>query len=256
MIADLKEANDVILFGNKAKGLCDIIHAGLKVPYGFAIPSGTSTKEITNYVKKHCSDSKVYVVRSSSNAEDSDNNSFAGLFTTHVGVLRKDLMDKILDVMLMKNNERVKEFCKKVGRDVSTIKVAVVVQEIIYSEAAGVCFTKNPVTKKNEMYIEAVLGQGEYLVSGEITPDSYNVTKKGLVKKMKIATQHKMLTIIEGKSVEVPIFNYTKKVSNAALKKITSGALRLEKFYGKPMDIEFAIHKNNVYFLQARPITT
>ena len=257
MITSLKYSNEPSIYGNKALGLHNLMKLKLLVPSGFVISSGTDKKEIECYVNKNCSDKKMYVVRSSSNAEDSDNHSFAGLFDTIVGVKKHKLMDAIEEVMHMKNNLRIKEFCKKIKKKVSEIKVAVIIQEIVPSEISGVCFTKNPVTNKNEIYAEAILGQGEYLVSGEINPDSYNINKRSLKPtKIKIATQHKFLTIVDDHVEEQPVFDYRQKLSNSLLRTLVKGSLKVEKYYSKAMDIEFAVYKNKIYFLQARPITT
>ena len=81
------------------------------------------------------------------------------------------------------------------------------------------------------------------------------LSRSGVVRKIKPVAQHRMLTIIDGKNVEVPIFSYTRKLSDTLLNKIAVGSMRIEKYYRKPMDIEFAVHQNKIYFLQARPIT-
>ena len=144
MIVQIDKANDAKIYGNKAKGLYDLTQLGLPVPEGFAIPFSTRKNEIAAYVKRNCSAKKIYAVRSSSNAEDSENHSFAGLFDTFIGVGRKDLLKMVDSVKKMKGNKRILEFCKKMKKKVSEIQIAIIVQELISSEKSGVCFTKNP----------------------------------------------------------------------------------------------------------------
>lgn len=258
MILDLKNASNVNIVGNKAKGLYDLINLGLNVPKGFVIKSGTSVKEIKSFIAKKCSDKSVYVVRSSSNFEDSNNYSFAGLFDTYVGVSKKKLFEKILDVMYMRNNNKLDDFCKKIGRDKSDIKVAIIVQKILPSEISGICFTKHPVSNNlNEVYIEAILGLGEYIVSGEVNPDSYVINKKlSKIKSIKTATQHKMLILKNKKVTEEPVFSYEQKMSDDLIKELINCVKIIVNYYKKEMDLEFGIYKNKLYLLQARPITT
>jgi pyruvate,water dikinase len=240
MITNLSNAKDATIYGNKAKGLYDLIKIGLKVPEGFAISFDSNSSEIKSFVKNKCSNKKLYVVRSSSSAEDSNNQSFAGLFDTFVG-----------------DNQRIKEFCKKINKPISSIKVGVVVQELISSDISGVCFTKEPVKNNNVIYIESILGLGEYIVSGEVTPDRYKVSKKYLsLSWKKISAQHKMLLQENGAIIDKPILNYTQKMKKNLIINLAKGALKVENYYKKPMDIEFAIRNNNIYYLQARPITT
>jgi len=258
MILDLKNANNEKIVGNKAKGLYELLKLGLNVPNGFVIKYGTSKSEIKSFINKKCLNKSIYVVRSSSNFEDSNNYSFAGLFDTYIGVSKENLFEKILDVMYMKNNNKLDDFCKKIGKKRDDIKVAVIVQKILPSEISGICFTKHPVSNNlNEIYIESILGLGEYIVSGEVNPDSYIVNKKlNKIKSIKPATQHKMLTIKNHKVVEEPVFSYEQKMSNELIIELSNSAKIIINYYKKEMDLEFGIYKNKLCLLQARPITT
>jgi len=145
----------------------------------------------------------------------------------------------------------------------SKVSVAVVVQKMVQSEIAGICFTTHPVTKdKNQLIIEAGWGLGEAIVGGHITPDSYVVDKRNWkLLDINISEQEKMLIKKNNKPenvwVEVP-----KKLKNKqkldgkqiiALAKICA---QIEKHYKFPCDIEWAIEKKKFYIVQSRPITT
>lgn len=258
MIINLKKANNVENVGNKAKGLYDLIKLGLNVPNGFVIKAEANLEEIRKYIKKNCDKNKLYVVRSSSNFEDSTNHSFAGLFDTYIGIKKNELVENILNVMYMNNNQRLNDFCKKMNINKNKIKVCVIVQEILPSEISGICFTKHPNTNNsNQIYIEAILGLGEYIVSGEVNPDSYILNKKNLkIKSIKPATQHKMLILRNENVIDEPVFSYTQKMTDELLIELGKKVKIIEKFYNTEMDLEFGIFKNKLYLLQARPITT
>ncbi len=116
------------------------------------------------------------------------------------------------------------------------LRMAVVVQKMVDADKAGVAFSIHPVTRrKDRMLIEAVYGLGEAVVSGEVTPDHYVVDRKG--KEKKSETPH-------GGVMEVD-----------ELARLAALAVNLEKHYGKPQDIEWAIYKSDIYLLQSRPVT-
>ncbi|MCD6464215.1 PEP/pyruvate-binding domain-containing protein [Candidatus Woesearchaeota archaeon] len=141
--------------------------------------------------------------------------------------------------------------------------ISVVVQEMVDSAKAGVMFTVNPVNKhKNEIIIEGSYGLGESVVSGLVTPDSFIVTKKPLRIKEKIINE-KTIAIVRGvsggnKKVRLPV-RVAKKacVSDGEVLELARIGMGIEKYYGRPMDIEWAIDKKGkIYILQSRPITT
>ena len=84
--------------------------------------------------------------------------------------------------------------------------------------------------------------------------DVYVYNKKS--NNIKEATQHKMLTIVNDIVDDIPVFSYTQKLSKEMINELCLKSIKIEKYYEKPTDIEFAVYKNKIYFLQARPITT
>jgi pyruvate,water dikinase len=114
--------------------------------------------------------------------------------------------------------------------------MAVVVQKMVDAEKAGVTFSMHPVTRRRDrMMIEAVHGLGEAVVSGEVTPDHYVVDRKGREKKS-----------------ETPHGGVLKADELVRLAEL---AVNLEKHYGKPQDIEWAILGSEIFLLQSRPVT-
>jgi pyruvate,water dikinase len=111
-------------------------------------------------------------------------------------VNREQLLEKILACHHSLQSERIQSYCLSKGINPDEIKVAVVVQKMVNSDAAGVCFTINPVTNEtHEIMIEAGYGIGEAVVSGLITPDNYIIHKETQQLQKSIAQQEKKLIL-------------------------------------------------------------
>jgi phosphoenolpyruvate synthase/pyruvate phosphate dikinase len=135
-----------------------------------------------------------------------------------------------------------------------------VVQEMIFADVAGVAFSVNPLTQNiNEILVNAVYGLGESIVSGTVTPDQYLLHKTGRILNQTHETQLKGLFQKKGKLIWEGISRYKQnktKLSPKMLLELCAIVTKIEKFYGFPVDVEFAVKKQKIYILQARPITT
>ena len=143
------------------------------------------------------------------------------------------------------------------------VAVAVVVQKMIASESAGVAFSVHPVTQDyDQMVIEACWGLGEALVSGMITPDTFVVSKStGDILESYVSEQEKTIVRAEDGNGTVtkdvaPNKKGEQKITQEMLTELSGVVQNIEKHYGKPMDIEWAIEDGKLYLTQARPITT
>jgi pyruvate, water dikinase len=139
--------------------------------------------------------------------------------------------------------------------------VAVVVQAMVDSDVSGVAFSAHPVTQSLEqMVIEAGLGLGEAIVSGEITPDTYVLeTESGKVLESFVSPQTKRLIRsangkTEWQSIDPPANEA--KLSPAQLSELAETVCKIAQHYGFPIDVEWAYAGSTLYILQARPITT
>ena len=200
-------------------------------------------------------------VRSSATAEDLPDASFAGQQESYLNVVGID------DVLLQIRNcyaslwgNRAVSYRFHQGYDQTTVAIAVVVQKMVESEKAGVLFTVNPLSQNtNEIQINASYGLGESVVSGRVTPDSYIVTKTGRLIETTIGSK-KTKTIYGNKNtVEIAVDEEARKkrvLEDNEISGLVDCGLKIEKHYGMPMDIEWAIKDNNIYILQARAITT
>ena len=143
------------------------------------------------------------------------------------------------------------------------ISIAVVVQKMVNAEKAGVMFSANPINgNKEEVIIEAAWGLGESVVQGIVTPDNYWVNKGNYqVINQDIAEKETMVVRLSeaGGVKEVPVppeLSEKPVLSEEELKELVDMAIKVETFYGKPQDLEWAYENNRLYLLQSRPITT
>lgn len=217
-------------------------------------------KEIINKFRRL--NTSFVAVRSSATAEDSVSLSWAGELESYLNTSEKNLILNIKKCWSSLFTPRAIKYCKENNVSSGKIGVAVVVQEMVEAEIAGVCFTVHPVTKnKNELHIEAALGLGEAVVSGVITPDSYNINKKELViEEINIGRQKtKLVRVKNGATKWIKVKKSqqeTQKLTGKKIIELVKMCINIERHYKKPQDIEWTYRKDKFFIVQSRPITT
>ena len=204
----------------------------------------------------------VVAVRSSATGEDGRDASFAGMNATITNVSGDDgLIDAVLRCWMSLFSPRVITYraSRKFTADPA---MAVVIQQMINSEKAGVAFTADPSNgAQDRVVIEGAFGLGEVVVSGEVEPDTYIVSKETL-EVLDIRNGHKAFKIVRGpdghdKVVDLDDAQADARVlDDAELKRIAELAIATERHNGNPQDTEWAIAGGETYLVQARPITT
>ncbi len=148
--------------------------------------------------------------------------------------------------------------------DQGSVALAVVVQELVFAEAAGILFTANPINgKRSELVINAAWGLGEAVVSGAVTPDTITVDKTtGKLIRREIASKQVMTVRTDQGTREVPVPEAQKGkavLTDAQASELARLGVKIEQFYGTPMDVEWALSAPGLAggfaILQARPIT-
>ncbi len=201
-------------------------------------------------------------VRTSATAEDSPDASFAGQGDTFLNVIGEtNVVDRVRACWSSLFTSRSLFYQVKNKYNHFKIGVAVPVQKMVQSEISGICFTINPVNNnKNEIVIETIWGLGEYIVQGIVTPDQHIVDKSNWSIKFENHVPQKIqLTRFEDGNKETAVPKYKQnrtKIDKNMVLKIAKTAQKLHNHYGRSQDIEFAIEKNKLYFVQTRPITT
>lgn len=188
-------------------------------------------------------------VRSSAHDEDSALHSFAGQLSSilYVPTFEKTLI-AIKECWASAYSERSLHYRTINNLEKVNIKVSVILQEMIDPEKSGVVFTCNPINGRNDqIFINSVYGVGEGLVSGELDADTFIVEKHHgkLVDK----------TIVEKTNVEGKLRNED-SLTPSQIEEIYKESKKIESFYGRAQDIEWAIKDYSLYILQARPVTT
>lgn len=198
-------------------------------------------------------------VRSSATAEDLSDASFAGQQESFINVKgNDDVIEKVKKVFASIFTARSIYYRKKKGFN-DFVGIAAIVQKMINSDKSGVMFTIDPVKQKN-ILIEAVFGQGEGIVSGQIKPDSYTVSKD--LEILEEAVLDKKIAIVRdssGQTKTVPLSPDKSKqrvLKNYEITQLADYGIKLEEHYGKPQDVEFSIENGTIYILQTRPVTT
>ena len=202
----------------------------------------------------------LFAVRSSSPEEDLVSASFAGGYETKLGVRGDELEQALQHCFASAFDERVFVYKREHGFDVLSPRIAVVVQQQIASEVAGVGFSLNPLTNDyDEAVIDANWGLGESVVAGLASSDRFVVDKVSgkLVQKKLGAKQVSIWLSRDGGTVERKEYRSTDLTPNEAqLGELVGVLCRIEELYGCPMDIEWAYAKGQLHILQARPVTT
>ena len=228
------------------------------------IKSGKFPEQLENIIREkyfNLGNNTRVAVRSSATAEDLPDASFAGQQETYLNVQGiESVLNGVRNCYASLWGNRAVSYRFHQGYDQTSVSIAVVIQEMIESEKSGVLFTVNPVNKKeNEMQINASFGLGESVVSGRVTADSYIIDKSGNIIEVNIGSKETQIIYGDKETVEVsvnPDKRKTRALNDREILELMKCGLEIEKHYGMPMDIEWAIKNDIVYILQARAITT
>lgn len=225
------------------------------------IPAGMQ-EDIKTAYKKMGAQGLVVAVRSSATAEDLPDASFAGQQDTYLNIKgEKDVLQAVQKCWASLYGARAVYYRAKQGFDNRSVNIAVVVQELVGSEKAGVMFTSHPVTGEPMTIVEGSWGLGEAVVSGSVSPDNYVFDQKsGKVIDRMIATK-KIEILADGakgtKINDIPAARQNAQVlSDEEVGKLATFGKIAEDHYGVPQDVEWGIVGKTIYILQSRPITT
>jgi rifampicin phosphotransferase len=179
---------------------------------------------------------QFWAVRSSAIAEDSAMASFAGQHESFLNVSRNEILSRVRDCWTSLFSPRALLYRARKGASHQPAAMAVIIQRMVSAERAGVLFTADPVSgDSNRLVIEGGFGLGDQIASGHVAPDRVVLTKPGFE------------TIDETKG----------GVLDAKMaRRLAELSGRIEKLLGGPLDIEWAICRDEIQLLQARPITS
>jgi pyruvate,water dikinase len=203
---------------------------------------------------------QIVAVRSSATAEDLPTASFAGQQASFLNVKGEGrLIESVKGCWASLFEPRAIFYRAK--HDIARASIALIVQKMIDSDKSGVMFTVDPLSGEDVILIEATWGLGESIVGGEVFPDSYKVTKSGKIVDLRIGSKAKMRlrNHASGSTVEIETPEDkagARVLDDEEIASLVNYGLTLEKHYGHPQDVEFAIEKGEINIVQTRAITT
>ena len=205
---------------------------------GIAIPDDVASA-ITRALAR-LGEQTACAVRSSATAEDLPNASFAGQYDSYLNVVGHEaVLQHVSRCWASLFSERAVTYRLRNGFDHRKVQMAVVVQQMVVPQAAGVLFTADPVTSSRKVAsVEATFGLGEALVSGLVNADTFKV-RDGEVVARAIATKQEQPALTDAQVV-----------------RLVQLGRRIEAHFGLPQDIEWCLAEGDFWIVQSRPITT
>ena len=226
--------------GGKAAGLAELIAMGLNVPAGFVIINAQAAVFPDDLAERYASLGGGNVaVRSSAIGEDGEDASFAGQYETILNVEGEQALKRAIKSCVDSlRNDRAQIYNAQQAH-LDQPRMCVVVQVMVDAVSAGVLFSADPVSGRHDrMVIDAVAGLGEALVSGEVTPDHYELDSTGNL----------LHQLVEGEAAIL---------DPSQISELAKGARLAVTRHGNHLDMEWAIDSaGDIHWVQARPITT
>jgi rifampicin phosphotransferase len=183
----------------------------------------------------------AYAVRSSATAEDLPTASFAGQHDSYLNVGgAAAVLEHVRRCWASLFTERAVTYRLRNGFDHRKVRMAVVVQQMVLAQAAGVLFTADPVTSNRKVAsVEASLGLGEALVSGRVNADTFTVRDGEVVAREAAPARHQQPAL-----------------TDAQVLQLVQLGREIEGHFGRPQDIEWCLADGEFWIMQSRPITT
>jgi pyruvate,water dikinase len=312
--------DSVALVGGKCASLGELIHAGVRVPPGFALTTegyrrhmaeaglvpeiaallaGTELRDLDaleatseriralieaqpfseeledsvaecyrKLALRACMPAVPVAVRSSATAEDLAGASFAGQQDTYLWIRGTDeVLQHMRRCISSLYTGRAIAYRANKGYGDETLAISVGVQKMANAYTAGVMFTIHPANgDRSVIVIDSNFGFGESVVSGEVTPDHFVVNKVTLDIIDRVISHKELCYTVDGgtqtsRAIEVPYERQNvQSLIDDEVTELAWMGKQIEKHYGRPMDIEWAVDKDlpaggNIYILQARPET-
>ncbi len=226
---------------------------------GIAIPDDLAA-EITGALTR-LGEQVAYAVRSSATAEDLPTASFAGQQDTYLNVVGPAaILTHVSRCWASLFTERAVTYRLRNGFDHRKVQMAVVVQQMVFSDAAGILFTADPITGNRKVAsVEASFGLGEALVSGLVNADTYQV-RDGVIVAKTVATKQLAIHALPAGGTQEQVIDPARQeqpaLADAQVLQLAQLGRRIEAHFGRPQDIEWCLVDDGFQIVQSRPITT
>ena len=197
-------------------------------------------------------------VRSSATGEDSAEDSFAGMNETFTDVRgADDVVAAVRRCWTSLFGDRAVAYRAERGLDAEPA-IAVVVQQMVPSERAGVMFTRDP-SAPDLLVVEGAFGLGEVVVSGQVEPDTYRVDRATrALREVRVGHKGVRISRVDGTDRTEDLDEATawaRVLSDAEVRTVADAGLAIEEHYGRPQDVEWAFADGRLHIVQSRPVT-
>ena len=231
--------------GAKAKNLRFLAQKSFAIPETFVCtwdayqeylhPNGTQVNDkIKSELTEKLNPSKHYAIRSSANIEDGTKYSCAGQFQSILNVTgTENILKAIESIWSSTCSAGVKTYLEKIGADSHSLRMAVIIQEMVKPAISGVTFSRNPMTGLDEIIVEATMGNGETLVQNGITPERW-VNKWG----------------------EWTVRPENSPIETDLIQDVVANTKKIAQTFGTDVDVEWVYDGQNINWVQLREITS
>ena len=253
-LASVPEAADPVSFEDAASAIRQSFESG-------GIPDDVAAEIRAAYEELHDDGGTALAVRSSATAEDLPGASFAGQQETFLNVRdAESLLAAVEGCWASLWTARAMAYRKREGIDPADVSLAVVVQELVPAEAAGIMFTTDPSSgRRDRVVIDAAWGLGEAIVGGEVTPDNLVVEKEsGRVLERETAEKVVMTVRTDDGTDTEPVPEEKRRepvLTDEQAATLAAYGVQIEEHYGAPQDVEWVLADGEFFIVQARPIT-
>lgn len=226
-----------------------------------SIEEAAIPRDISEEIATRLDENSAYAVRSSATAEDLPTASFAGQQDTYLNITGKTaILTHISKCWASLFTERAIIYRLQNGYDHHKVHLAIVVQQMIFPQVAGIMFTADPVNGNRKVVsIDASFGLGEAMVSGMVNADNYKVDNGKVIDK-RISTKHLAIYALkEGgtKEQEVELKQQNEQaLTEEQILQLEHIGRKIEAHFGSPQDIEWCLADDTFYIVQSRAITT
>jgi pyruvate,water dikinase len=257
-LGEIDEA-DAALVGGKAFHLAQLLRAGFPVPAGFCLT--TAATEIWNDDARQAlleayrrMGGGSVAVRSSAPGEDGENASYAGIFCSVLAVDGEAALIAAVERCLASlHAPSARRYRDNLGI-AATPAMAVLILRMVDARAAGIAYTCAPLDPaRRHIHVNTVWGLAEPLASGRVEGDGFVVSRSGKLLHRNLTDKPFRLTAAGEQAVPEPL-RQAASMTDAEAKLVARLAIKAEKFFGKPQDVEFAFDDGQLWLLQSRPI--
>jgi pyruvate,water dikinase len=222
-------------------------------------PNGQVREEIERALARLCPEGELIAVRSSGMEEDGTDRSFAGQYESFLCVDPEDAVEKVARVWRSALSERIFKYGERLPSGRRFIPPAVLVQRMVHADVAGVVFTADPSNGRTDTaVISAVYGLGSQLVNGESDADTWKLNRRGTIFARMTGEKRFQQVAARGapRTEAVPPSRWNvPSLTDDQVRSAAVMARAAAQHFGAPQDVEWAFEKEQLYLLQARPIS-